>query len=239
MLLILIVRNQEADAGENALRQHFFCTNFCGGWENEHRKFGTNSGCGDFYVGTDGSQRINNKIYFSHASAIGRLSCKCLEIWLFICAQSSRCHPPSLLLSPIHNGGKRNWTSGWNGRIFSITPFSKMVWKVIHEAKDNPHFSPGWWKETELSSRCDLHGQGVSPYVSMLDADRIVADFMHEMMKANKMEPWLMNNFYHFELMKTSGLDRRSFVSIYLVQRRSGECPPCFRLTQEFSNAWA
>ncbi|KAL3928943.1 MAG: hypothetical protein SGBAC_012426 [Bacillariaceae sp.] len=77
------------------------------------------------------------------------------------------------------------------------------------------------------------------PHVSMLDADKLVIDFMKDMIAAEKMPTWLMNNYYQFELMKALGLDRSSFSSVFLVQRRSDQCPPCSKLMTEFPTVWA
>ncbi|CAJ1970137.1 unnamed protein product [Cylindrotheca closterium] len=76
-------------------------------------------------------------------------------------------------------------------------------------------------------------------HVSMLDADKLVTDFMQDMIRNNKMPSWRMNNFYQFELMKALGLDGRSFSSVYLVQRRNSHCPRCSKLLTEFPTAWA
>lgn len=55
-------------------------------------------------------------------------------------------------------------------------------------------------------------------HVTMLGAAKVVTDFMQDMVRYSKMPSWLMNNYYQFELLKSLGLDRPSFSSVYLVQ---------------------
>jgi len=81
--------------------------------------------------------------------------------------------------------------------------------------------------------------QNFYPHISILDADQIVSNMMTEMIQDGNMPKRNLNNYYHYELLKTLGMDRQfEFSSVFLIRRRGTDCEPCTKLTKLYPAVW-
>jgi len=72
-------------------------------------------------------------------------------------------------------------------------------------------------------------------HVSILDADELVKNIVHEAVKNGVIDKGLDNNYYIFEVEQVLRGWENDFVKFHLVRRRSNKCKDCINLNSQLS----